>query len=349
MSILDQPKPQNSALTDLRGSPKDVARWMFWVQLRNRLNPGEPESLARLLPLWRVQYALAGRQRALMADEYQRWLGRVDASLVEEAYRIAFRVHLEELLLGKLTPNNWQQWLTIAGQEHLDAALARGKGAILIFPHAGNFMFMHAVMGLVGYRYTQYAARGMAPPEVARAHAGVFANNKWRREARAAREANEDRLPITFISLDTSVRELYRCLGRNELVGIAFDGRIGQKWTKVTYLGRTALLNPGPYRLAASTGAALVPTLMECPDGAPNLCRFAPPIWGDDPTDLCQRVLGGAIEPWLNANPAHYGIWLTHCRERAAVDDHPFFTDYAPDDRYQRWDGPGATEGRSRR
>lgn len=324
---------------DLVGSPKDIARWAFWVKLRGALDADHPERLARLYPLWRAQYALAGRQRTLMLDEYRRWLGaEANESLVADAYRIAFRVHLEELLLGKLTPDNWSGWLTLADRAHLDAALARGKGAVLLFPHAGNFMLMHAAMGLMGYRYTQYAARGMAPPEVARAHADVFANNKWRREARAVREANEDRLPITFISLDTSVRELYRCLARNELVGIAFDGRIGQRWAKVPYLGRTALLNPGPFRLAASTGAAIVPTFLECPDGAPNVCRFGAPVVGDDPERLRDSVIAGAIEPWLRAHPSHYGIWLSHCRERAAVDDHPFFTDYAPDERWTRWD-----------
>ncbi len=331
--------PESVGLRDLRGSPKDMARWLFWVKLRDAMEPEQPERLARLYPLWRAQYALAGHQRALMMDEYRRWLGPVDEAVVADAYRIAFRVHLEELLLGKLTPTNWQRWMTVERQDHLDAALARKKGAILVFPHAGNFMLMHAVMGLMGYRYTQYAARGMAPPEVARAHADVFANNKWRREARAAREANEDRLPITFISLDTSVRELYRCLARNELVGIAFDGRIGQRWAKVPYLGRTALLNPGPFRLAASTGAALVPVFCECPEGEPNRCRFGPPIVGGDAEALRARVLTEAIEPWLQAHPSHYGIWLTHCRERAAVDDHPFFTDYAPDDRWKRWEG----------
>lgn len=330
--------PESAGWRDWRGSPKDVARWWFWVKLRDALDPERPDRLAALYPLWRAQYALAGRQRALMADEYRRWLGPVPESTVADAYRIAWRVHLEELLLGKLTPTNWQRWLTLAGREHLDAALARGKGAVLVFPHAGNFMLMHAVMGLMGYRYTQYAARGMAPPEVARAHADVFANNKWRREARAAREANEDRLPIRFISLDTSVRELYRCLSRNELVGIAFDGRIGNKWARVPYLDRVALLNPGPWRLAASTGAALLPTFLECPEGAPNVCHFAPPVWGTEADQLRTAVLQGAVEPWLRAHPSHYGIWLSHCRERAAVDDHPFFVDHAPDERWKRWE-----------
>jgi KDO2-lipid IV(A) lauroyltransferase len=333
--------PESSGWSDLRGSPKDVARWLFWVQLRNAVDPERPELLARFYPLWRAQYAVARGQRALMADEYRRWLGHADESLIQEAYRIAFRVHLEELLLGKLDAQNWRNWLRLEGEQHLNAAIARGKGAILVFPHAGNFMLMHAVMGLMGHKYTQYAARGMAPPEVARAHADVFANNKWRREARAARESNEDRLPIRFISLDTSVRELYRCLARNELVGIAFDGRIGQRWAKVPYLDRTALLNPGPWRLAASTGAALLPTFLECPADGPNVCRFVEPVFGTDADALRERALGGAVEPWLRANPAHYGIWLAHCRERAAVDDHPFFIDYAPDDRWKRWDEAG--------
>lgn len=326
-----------SGFADYKGSPKDFARWLFWVKLRDAVDPDDPASLQRAYPLWRAQYAIARAQRALMADEYQRWLGDVPESTVANAYRIAFRVHLEELLLGKLTPTNWQKWMRLEGRGNLDAALARGKGAILLFPHAGNFMLMHAVMGLAGWKYTQYAARGMAPPEVAAAHANVFANNKWRREARQAREDNEDRLPITFISLDTPVRHLYRCLERNELVGIAFDGRIGAKWAKAAYLGRTALLSTGPYKLAAATGAAVVPTYCSAPEGGENLCTFDQPIVESNADRLMEEFLGNRVGPWLAANPEHYGIWLAHCRERAAVDDHPFFTDYAPDDRWKRW------------
>jgi KDO2-lipid IV(A) lauroyltransferase len=330
-----------SGWADWRGSPKDVARWLFWVKLRNALDPERPERIARAWPLWRVQYASARGQRALMADEFRRWRGDAPESLLAEAYRIAFRVHLEELLLGKLTPQNWSKWMRLEGREQLDGALARGRGAVLLFPHAGNFMLMHAVMGLAGYTYTQYAARGMAPPQVAAAHAEVFANNKWRREARAAREINEDRLPITFISLDTPVRHLFRCLARNECVGIAFDGRIGAKWTKAPYLDRVALLSTGPYKLATATGAAVVPVYCECPEGDVNICRFGEPIVEHEPERLMRRFLADAVEPWLDAHPAHYGIWLAHCRERAAVDDHPFFIDYAPDERWKRWDGEG--------
>lgn len=331
---------------DLRGSPGDLARWLFWVPFRDWLDPDRPERIYRLFEAWPLQHAVAGQQRALMADEYRRCFGSdVDVdTLVREAYRGAFRNHLEELLLGKLTRANWQHYMRFEGREHLDEALAAGKGAIIDFPHAGNFMMMIASVSLSGYPYTQYAARGMAPPEVAQAHPGEFGNNKWRREARHARESNEDRLPANFITMETNIRHLYRCLANNEVVGLAFDGRIGNRFVKVPYLGREALVNPGGYRLAWSTGAAIVPTLCHAPADGPNVCTFGKPIFPVDAhgrkrpvAELLSDYVHGAVEPWIHAHKADYGLWLAHCRARPEVDDHPFFIDYAPDNRYEKW------------
>ena len=57
----------------------------------------------------------------------------------------------------------------------------------------------------------------------------------------------------------------------------------------------------------------------------------------DDIVPSLRRFLAERAEPWLQANPAHYGLWLSHCRARRAVDDHPLFMDYAPDARAQKW------------
>ncbi|MCB9765978.1 MAG: lysophospholipid acyltransferase family protein [Alphaproteobacteria bacterium] len=330
-------RPLIERLSALRGSPWDLARWGFWVPFRDFLDPEQPDALRTLYPLWRLQYGLAGEQRELMRQELAASFGGDTDAAVRASYRVAFRVHLEELLLGKLTRDNWRHYLRFDGVEHLDAALDRGKGAIILFPHAGNFMMMIAAVSLSGYRYTQYAARGMAPDEVAAEHAKVMGHNRWRLAARLAREGNEDRLPASFITLDTPVRHLYRRLKDNEVVGIAFDGRIGSRFVKADYLGREALISPGPYRLAASTGAAIVPTLCACPEEGPNVCTFGAPIFGKAWPDLMDRYVHGAVEPWLREHPGEYGLWLAHCRQRRAVDDHPFFIDYAPDDRYKRY------------
>lgn len=312
-------------------SPADLARWAFWVPFRSALRAERPQQLRRLYPLWRLQHLAARGQRAMMIDEYRRCFPGLDTEpLVREAYRIAFRVHFEELLLGKLDAETWRNYMRVEGREHLDAALARGRGAIIAYPHAGNVMMMIAALSFSGYPYTQYAARGLAPKDVAEAHPEVFGHSRLREQVRETREANEDRLPASFLTLNEPARELFRRLGRNELIGIAFDGRIGRKWREYSWLGRPALLNPGAFRIAARTGAALLPVFNYCPGDDINVCTIGEPIWGDRPEALAERFLPVAGD-MLREQPGAYGIWLTHCRARRHVDDHPFFLDYPED------------------
>jgi lauroyl/myristoyl acyltransferase len=175
--------------------------------------------------------------------------------------------------------------------------------------------------------------------------------NRWREEARAAREAAEDRLPARFLTLETSARALHRRLAAGGLVGIAFDGRIGSRFLPLQWLGRTCLLNPGPARLALATGAPLVPAFCETGREGPGICRLGAPMWpeGRDAAALLAAFVHQHAEPWVRTHPEEYGPWLLHCRMRAAVDDHPFFLDYAPDDRYRRHLPPGFSPTASRR
>ncbi len=321
-------------------APGDLARWLFWVRLRESLPADRPELLRRLWPLWRAQYLAATANHALLREELERCFGRNDESILKDAYRLAFRSHFQELLLGKMTRDNIHLHMRFENQQHLDAALARGKGAIILCPHAGNVMMMIAKVALSGYTYTQYAARGLAPPEVAALHPELFGHNRWRREAREVREAAEDQLPASFLTMETPVRELLRRLGRNEVVGIAYDGRLGKKFVPAEYLGRKALLNPGPYKMACTSGAAIVPTFCYAPNDGPEICHFGEPIFpkGRSAETVMAQFLHAAAEPFLRAHPESYAIWLLHCRLRAAVDDHPFFVDYAPDERWRKWE-----------
>ena len=234
-----------------RTSPGDIGRWLFWGPFRNLLSPNRPDQVQRLHGLWRAQYQLAGTRRDLMEDELRRCFGtRYTAegyrSMVRDAYRCAWRVHLEELLLGKVEPNNVSDWIEFDGIENLEEALSWGKGVVWVYPHAGAVMMMMAWLSHHGYPYNQYAARGLAPDDVAKDHPELLASNRWREKVRDIREANEDRLPARFLTHEDSARELYRRLADNELVGIAYDGRIGRRWAPFDYLGRTALLNTGP-------------------------------------------------------------------------------------------------------
>ncbi len=310
----------------------DVARFGFYVQLRRILDPERPgvfhalHRADRLVPrVWR-----AGR--GLMEDELLR-CGLEPQ--VDRALRVQYRVAVTELALGRFTRETLEPFVRVEGREHLDSALSHGKGVVWVYPHAGAVMLMLAWLVKNGYPYTQYAARGLAPKDVAEAHNRLLGHNKWRQAVRDAREQDEDQTGGTFLSLSKPARELYRTLARNELVGIAFDGRIGNKWQPHRFLGREALLNPGAWRIAASTGAMIVPCYNTVPDVGPAVCTIGEPIPPNAP-DAAERVLAFA-EAQIRRSPAEYGPWLLHCRLRNTIDDHPLFTDQAEDERWRKW------------
>ena len=330
-------------------SPMDVAKWTFWVPLRSAINPHRPNQIHAMASGWRLQWMAAGNGRERMKDEYRKWFGeRITArgytALVQDAYRVAFRTHLEELLIGKLCTETIDKWIQFHGMEHLEQALSANRGVIWVYPHAGPVMLMIAGLAQRGVAYTQYAARGQAPEELAQAHPELLAHNPLRKAIRQAREASENRLSIDYLTHDAPVRSLHRSLQENRVVGIAFDGRIGHGWFPMPFLNRTALLSTGPWKLACSTGAMVVPVFCHSPNNGPATVEVGRPIspgrsWRTLADEVVRRQ-----EDWLTRHPEEYGIWLLHTRDRAGIDDHPLFIDNATDDRYTRWMGDEGTQ-----
>jgi lauroyl/myristoyl acyltransferase len=298
-----------------------------------------------------VQWSLSRGGRALMADELRNsfpgdWTPGALRDVMRRATELQVQAMVEELVLGRLTAETVGRYMDYDGRAHLDEALSHGKGVLLAFPHAGNVMMLIARLSLSGYDFTQVAARGLPPPDKI---APADLQPTWLNvKAREAREADEDRLPAKFHTMDAAPRELYRILGRNGIVAIAFDGRGGSKFRLTPFLGRTALLNTGPWRLAASTGARVVPAFCRHEaDGRWSLV-LAPAIVPDPALPVPERAealleafLRGAIEPWLRAHPDHYARWLLHCRVHADMDDNPLFVDTAAHDGWRRHEGVG--------
>jgi lauroyl/myristoyl acyltransferase len=346
---LDQIVARPAAAADLARDalrhPKDAARWAFWVPLRGFLDPRHPGLLRALGAFWHAAYRTGGAQRARMEDEYRRIFGgSLDEAalgrIVADAWRIMLRVSLEELVLGKLEAATVGGLVDLRGLDGLDRVLSeRKKGAILLSAHAGSFMLPIAALSLRGYPYTQYAARGLAPGPMAREHPEALPTNAWFAATMNVKEANEDRLPARFLTLRSPTREIYQRLGRNEIVAMAFDGRLGSRFVRTPFLGREALLHTGPYRLAASTGAAIVPVLCHTPRDGPSVCDLGLALVPDGRSwpELMQDFVTGRVGPWILEHPSEYGTWLAHCRLHAAIDDHPLFADQADHERWRRY------------
>ena len=323
------------------------------MHLREVVDPSDPEVLRGLSTLGaRAQYAFRRSQRPLLQDELRRsfssarWDERTLDRLAYSATDLWVQCMFEELLLGRLTVETISEYMRFDGEEHLRAALDRGRGAILVFPHAGAVMLLIARVALSGYPFTQVAARGFPPPEM---RISADLKPSWfNRRSREAREAEEDRLPARFLTIDGDPRELLRRLEANEVVGMAFDGRGGRKFRPTRYLGRLALLSMGPWRLAAMSGAAVVAASCLRQRDRRHRLLLSPPVWpkeglgrAEQAQQLQEITLRERIEPFLRRHPDHYARWLLHCRLHADMDDHPLFVDQANDDRWRRHLGTG--------
>src|SRR6202521_1248852 len=103
-------------------------------------------------------------QRRAALDNYAAALG-LDRSApeVSRVARRAFqnygRMLTDFLLIGSLTPAELLQHMTIDGREHLDAALASGRGALMAVPHMGSWDMAGAYGGALGYPISAVAER----------------------------------------------------------------------------------------------------------------------------------------------------------------------------------------------
>jgi Kdo2-lipid IVA lauroyltransferase/acyltransferase len=134
--------------------------------------------------------------------------------------------------------------IPVVGRRHLDAALAKGKGVLLLSAHFGNFF-------LVGCRI---ALDGLP--------AFVLVNQP--REGRFAELLDEYRLELRQKTIHARPRhralgELTAVLRRNQIAVVIADEYRKGSGIAVPLFGKTVIARRGPVSLALRTGAAVVP------------------------------------------------------------------------------------------
>jgi len=128
----------------------------------------------------------------------------------------------------------------VRGLEHIDRALARGRGLVVASAHFGNIDLASQVLALYNYRVTALAEH--LRPE------------RLFQYVRAQRESHG----LRFVPIDGSLRPVFRALRANEIVGTALDRNVTDEGRLVEFLGSPARLPDGHLKLALHTGAALI-------------------------------------------------------------------------------------------
>ena len=225
------------------GLPLAGAGYKLGARVLRAIPPGVRHAAAT--PGGTAWYWLSRVQRRAALDNYAAALGRERsdpevARIARRAFQNYGRMLMDFLLIGSLTPDELIARVSVDGREHLDAALARGRGAIMAVPHMGSWDVAGSYAGALGYSISAVAER-------------------FPGSLNDAVVETRQRFGLDVIPLGRSaVRSINQALGSNSVVALLCDLEQGPG-VEVRFFGRRAIVPGGPAAIAVKTGAALMP------------------------------------------------------------------------------------------
>jgi KDO2-lipid IV(A) lauroyltransferase len=181
-----------------------------------------------------------------------------------EMVRQHARAWVDFFFFGQRPPEEaLARFASLEGLEHMDAAMAEGKGVILLTAHAGNY----ELGGLL------LKARGL------RVHA-VYKPDRFEAVERL-REGLRAQGGVVGIPVDGvgfSTLPLVKLLREGALVGMQGDRDFSLNGVPIPFFGREVPFPRGPWELAAMTGAPIVTSFFYTDEGRRFHASFGTPI-----------------------------------------------------------------------
>lgn len=175
---------------------------------------------------------------------------------------------------------------------YVDEALEPGKGVIAVTAHFGNWEMGGLVMHALGYPI-QAVFLPMPSERLDR----LFLRQRMQRGI--------EMVPVGHTS------RLLRTLREGRIVALLGDRDLAGKGVAMPFFGREAILPRGPVRLAALSGAALLPGFIFREPNDGFVLRFHRPIWPDSRDDE-ERLLAhtvAAMEKEIGERPYQWFIF----------------------------------------
>lgn len=181
-----------------------------------------------------------------MRYNYARVLGTTDAGTIRRMSRRSLINYCRYLADFVRFPSLRREEIVdlVTGRESfnaLDAALARGKGAIIVCMHFGNWDIGAGAAAARGYPLTVVAE--------------TFSDARLDRMILDSRE----RLGMKVIKMERAGPSMLRVLKQNGLLALLIDRPVPGQGVKVKFFGDEVEVPAGPARLALRSGAAVVP------------------------------------------------------------------------------------------
>jgi len=266
-----------------------------------RLSPRQAALVGR--GLGRAAFAL-GIRRRVCRDNLARAFGatRTPAELARlgrDAYAHLGQSFSEFLTLPRTSPARLRAELELCGEEHLQAALAAGHGAVIASGHLGNWEWIGAALAARGYAVT-FVVQPLRNRRVDDFVQGI------RRGA-----------GIEVLPRGMALRRVHLALRANRLVFFMCDQDARRRGIFVPFFGTPASTPKGAAQLAWRTGSPFLPAFgRRLPDG-----RHRGTIWpplacsASDEESAVRDLLAGftqSLESAIRESPEQY--WWAHRR-----------------------------------
>lgn len=227
----------------------------------NSMSLSRKKHLAGLLAL--LVYRIIGLRRRQVIDSLQLHLGmshREAEQMGEKVFRHFLLNSFEMAALACISREDLLNKVEISGLEHLDNAMARKRGTIIVSGHFGLWEMMPHWLAIHGYPVCTVVRRQNNP------HVDAWMENM------------RQRLGGKTTDSGFGIREILRSLRQGEILALMVDQDNGKQGIFVRFFKRWASAPTGPALLSLKTGAPIVPLFMFPNFAGKHLFKIYPAI-----------------------------------------------------------------------
>jgi lauroyl/myristoyl acyltransferase len=281
-----------------------------------------PSRLKRLLVsgIARVAYSCSIAKRDLMDCKVRTALPGLDAGARARIVKGAFHATWREMF--SYVPTRGERAAVceaeLHGADHLRAALAAGRGAI-VWTSAG---FGHRLTGVRVLHAEGFLTLPVHGPNSLGAFLTNDATATWVRRAlvrpffeRCERTVSAETITLSHTRSVAVARELRRRVEANAILWITGDGKEGLRFVPIDFCGMRERFATGMVTLARACGAPILPLF--CVDGENGRIRVViePPLriaasgQRDDAIESTIRQYARLLERYVRRHPEQYRNW----------------------------------------
>jgi KDO2-lipid IV(A) lauroyltransferase len=235
-----------------------------------------------------LHYFLYSKERRAIISNLKVVLGSLGEGRDKELEAIARKVFrnfakylVDFLRFSKVDAAYIKKYVKIEEARHIEQALERGKGVIILSAHIGNWELGGSVLGMLGYRMNA----------VVLSHKNESVNDFFIDQRNMGN--------FRSIEFGANLRGCYRALKNNELLALLGDRNFSNTGVVTEFFGRKALMPIGPAALALRTGAAIVPSYMIRLADDTFKFVFEEPIYAEDKGRRDDAALEDVMKKYL--------------------------------------------------